>query len=98
MSAHALTKRGAIVVYAWLIALTAIEVGILFVGIAQVPGTILLAGTTAAKLLLIGLFFMHVKYDSRLAWLLPAVPVLLAIFFLAMLFPDLVFHLPLAFK
>lgn len=93
-----LTKRQAVMIYGWLIVLTLIEVGILMVGMAKAPGIILLAGTTLAKLLMIGLFFMHIKYDHPLAWLLPAVPLALAVFFVGMLFPDLVYHLPLLFR
>jgi hypothetical protein len=40
---------------------------------------------------------MHLKYDRRVAWLLPAIPVILAVIFVAALFPDLVYHLPLRF-
>jgi caa(3)-type oxidase subunit IV len=93
-----LTKRSAFIIYGWLILLTLFEVGIVFMGMERLPGAILLGGTTLAKMLLIGLFFMHVKYDHRLAWFLPGIPVALAIFFVTMLFPDLVFHLPLMFR
>jgi heme/copper-type cytochrome/quinol oxidase subunit 4 len=93
-----LTRRTGIIIYGWLIALTLAEVGIVAAGVPRVAGTILMAGTTLAKVLMIGLYFMHMKQDSLKAWLLPLIPVLLAVFFVVMLFPDLVFHLPLRFE
>ncbi len=87
----------ALSVYIWLLALTLIEIGIVMLGIPKAAGVILMAGTTFGKSLMIMLHFMHMKYDRRIVWLLPGIPVLLAIFFIAVLFPDLVWHLPLVF-
>lgn len=84
-------------IYIWLVVLTLLEVALVWGGASKTVGAILMAGTTLAKVMMIGLYFMHLKYDRRLAWLLPAIPVLLAAIFVAALFPDLVFHLPLRF-
>jgi hypothetical protein len=43
--------------------------------------------------LLIALYFMHLKFDRRVVWLLPGIPVVLGIVFVLALFPDIVFHL-----
>lgn len=91
-------KRTLIFIYAWLVGLTLAEVGIVVVGIPKTAGALLMGGTTLAKVLMIALHFMHMKHDRPLIWLLPAIPVVLALFFVTMLFPDLVWHLPLMFK
>ncbi|MCG3205548.1 MAG: hypothetical protein KCHDKBKB_02270 [Elusimicrobia bacterium] len=93
-----LPKKTATLIYIWLVGLTLAEVAIAFVNMPKLAGTILLGGTTLAKTLMIGLYFMHLKHDRPVAWLLPVVPVLLAILFTAVLFPDMVYHLPLSFQ
>lgn len=99
MSNHVptLTKRSAWVIYVWLVVLTLVEVGIVWMGIPRLAGTILMAGTTLGKLMMIGLYFMHVKNDRPVGWLLPVVPLLMAVLFVLGLFPDIVYHLPLRF-
>jgi caa(3)-type oxidase subunit IV len=92
-----LTRREGFIVYSVLIILTLFEVGIVMAGIPKAAGALLMLGTTAGKVMLIVLYFMHMKSDKPLAWLLPAIPVALAVFFVIMLFPDLVYHLPLRF-
>lgn len=93
-----LTRREAIVVYIWLIVLTLVEVAVAWAGVSKPVGITLMAGTTIGKMLMIGLYFMHVKHDRPIAWLLPGIPLLLAVAFVLALFPDLVYHLPLRFQ
>ncbi len=97
-AANMLSKKSSLVIYAWLIVLTLAEVAIVALGIPKSAGAILMVGTTLAKVLMIGVYFMHLKYDRATAWLLPIIPVLLALFFVVALFPDLVYHLPLRFE
>jgi caa(3)-type oxidase subunit IV len=97
MSDATLTKKQGWTVYVVLIALTLLEVAIVTMGLPKAAGALLMLGTTFGKVTLIVLYFMHMKSDRPLAWLLPAIPVALAIFFVLMLFPDLVYHLPLSF-
>jgi caa(3)-type oxidase subunit IV len=54
---------------------------------------ILLVSTALAKALLIALYFMHLKFDQRVVWLLPGIPVAIGIVFVLGLFPDIVFHM-----
>ena len=96
--AEGMTKRHAVIIYSWLVLLTLIEVGVVWAGLSKTAGAILMGGTTLGKVLMIGLYFMHLKDDQPIAWLLPVIPVALAVFFVIALFPDLVFHLPLRFQ
>ena len=97
-SAHfPMSTRSMVVVYVWLVVLTLAEVGIVMAGIPRTAGVILMAGTTLAKTLFITLYFMHMKEDRPLVWLLPGIPVALAVLFVLALFPDIVYHLTLLF-
>lgn len=92
------TRRSGLIIYGWLVFLTILEVGVVAFGISQPIGAIIMAGTTLSKVLMIALYFMHMKHESLKGWMLPVIPLVLALFFVAMLFPDLVFHLPLQFR
>lgn len=93
-----MTKRSAFIIYGWLVVLTLLEVAIVWMGVPKEVGVVLMLGTTLGKVLMIGLYFMHIMHDRPVAWLLPVIPVALAIIFVVALFPDLVYHLPLMFR
>lgn len=95
-STHA-GPRTYLAIYGWLIVLTVAEVGVVLLGWPKRAIVVMLLATALAKASLIALYFMHLKFDRRMVWLLPGIPIALAIFFVGMLFPDLVFHLPLRF-
>jgi len=88
------TARTYLVIYGWLIGLTALEVSVVMAGWPQGAIVTLLISTALAKALLIALYFMHLKFDHRAVWLLPGIPVVIGIVFVLALFPDVVFHLP----
>lgn len=90
--AHA-TRKTYILVFSWLAFLTLLELGAVAAGLPKLALVVFLIGTAVAKALLIALYFMDLKFQSRLTWLLPALPVLLGLIFIAALFPDIVFHL-----
>ena len=87
-----LQSKTYLVIYSWLMGLTALEVALAMMGIPKTALAILLVSTALAKALLIVLYFMHMKFDKPLVWLLPGIPVALALFFVGMLFPDMVYH------
>lgn len=87
-----LSAKNYFFIFGWLLALTVFEVGIVLAGWPRKALVIMLIATALAKAMLIALYFMHLKFDRRTVWLLPGIPVALAIFFVMMLFPDLVWH------
>ena len=87
------TARTYLAIYGWLIGLTILEVGVVLAGWPQGAIVTLLVATALAKALLIALYFMHLKFDRPIVWLLPGIPVVLGIVFVLALFPDVVFHL-----
>ena len=91
-SAHP-TARAYLAIYGWLLGLTALEVGVVLAGWPRVAIVTILIATALSKALLIALYFMHLKFDRPLVWLLPGIPVVLGIIFVLALFPDVVFHL-----
>jgi caa(3)-type oxidase subunit IV len=91
-SAHP-TASTYLVIYGWLLGLTILEVGVVLAGWPRGAIIAILIATALAKALLIALYFMHLKFDRPLVWLLPGIPVVLGIIFVLALFPDVVFHL-----
>ena len=87
------TARTYLAIYGWLIGLTVFEVGVVLAGWPQDAIVTILIATALAKALLIALYFMHLKFDRPLVWLLPGIPVVLGIMFVLALFPDVVFHM-----
>ncbi|MFN0118468.1 MAG: cytochrome C oxidase subunit IV family protein [Elusimicrobiota bacterium] len=92
-----LSSRHSFIVYGWLIFLTLLEAAIVFFNLPKIPGLILMSATTVGKSLLILFYFMHLKFDRPLVWMLPGIPLFLAILFVIALFPDIVFKATLRF-
>ncbi|MCB9799628.1 MAG: cytochrome C oxidase subunit IV family protein [Candidatus Omnitrophica bacterium] len=80
-------------IFGWLVVLTVIEIVAANLGLPKLALAIFLVGTALAKVLLIALYFMHLKFESGLIWWIPGIPMALAVFFVLMLFPDIVYHL-----
>jgi cytochrome c oxidase subunit 4 len=80
MSQRIITPATYYAVFAALIALTCLTVGLSFYDLGQWHAAAGL-GIATSKALLVALFFMHVLYSSRLTWLV----ILCALFWLAML-------------
>ena len=80
MSLHVFPIRVYLAVFAALMLLTLITVGMAFVDLGAL-NTIIALTIAVAKALLVILFFMHVRYSSRLTW----VCVTAGVFWLALL-------------
>jgi len=92
MTNHA-TPKTYIIIFGWLGLLTLLEIGAVMLNLERLALVIFIISTALGKATLIALYFMHLKFENRLTWLLPIVPVLLGIIFVLGLFPDLVYHL-----
>jgi cytochrome c oxidase subunit 4 len=72
MTAHILPIRLYVGIFAALLVLTALTVGVAFLdlgGFLNIMNMLVALGVAAAKSILVILFFMHLKYSSRLTWL-----------------------------
>jgi caa(3)-type oxidase subunit IV len=94
-SSHHLSARSYAVIYEWLLVLTAVEIAIAMSKWPERAIVIGLVSSAMAKALLIALYFMHLRFDRRVVWALPAIPLGLGACFILALFPDIVLHWPL---
>ncbi len=63
-------------VFGGLAALTAIEVGVAFMGFERSVTVIILIGLAVWKALLVAMYFMHLKWETRALKILAAAPFL----------------------
>ena len=82
-------------IFGLLVVLTAITVGVAFLDIHNEIAKVLLALTIASiKASAVALFFMHLKFEGKLIYLILIVPLLLCILLVVALIPDVVYHTP----
>jgi caa(3)-type oxidase subunit IV len=85
---HAHEKRPYLWVFLWLGVLTAIEISITYTGLPKTVQIILLVGLAAAKVALVALFYMHLRYDFRILALIGGFPFFLALVMALILLAD----------
>jgi cytochrome c oxidase subunit 4 len=86
---HAQEERRYIVVFVWLAVLTAVEIGLTYVPISKFAigaGLVLLAAT---KAVLVALYYMHLVNEKRTLAYIALTPMVLCVFLVFMLLPDL---------
>jgi cytochrome c oxidase subunit 4 len=89
MSEHVVPRATYYAIFALLMVLTAITVGIAFVDLGQLNAVAALT-IASLKATLVVLFFMHVKYSTRLTWAVVAGSVFWLGILLALLMSDYV--------
>jgi len=74
--AHVARKQY-LLIFVVLTALTAVELGLVYLpGIGKAPVVVALVGLAIAKASLVGLFFMHLRHETRALKLTVAVPLM----------------------
>lgn len=82
-------------IFGVLVVLTGITVAVAFLDIHSEIAKVLLALTIASiKASAVALFFMHLKFEGKLIYLILIVPLLLCILLVVALIPDIVYHTP----
>ena len=76
-------------VFWWLLALTILEIGVIYAPIAKMVIAILLIGLALTKATLVALYYMHLKFEQRTLGLIAVTPLVLCVFLIFMLTPDL---------
>ena len=76
-------------VFWWLLALTVIEIAVIYMPIAKLVIAILLIGLAISKAALVGLYFMHLKFERLTLGVIAITPFVLCLFLILMLFPDI---------
>ena len=77
-------------VFGALIFLTAVEVGLVYMGFSKPILVALLIGTSMVKASLVALYFMHLKFERLIIWAMILGTCLIAGIFLTALIPDIV--------
>jgi cytochrome c oxidase subunit 4 len=78
-------------VFWWLLILTVLEIAVIYAPIVRIAIVILLIGMALTKATLVATYYMHLKFESRTIGLIALVPLVLCVFLIFMLTPDLSF-------
>ena len=76
-------------VFWWLLALTVLEIAVIYMPIARFIIVTLLVGLALSKASLVALFFMHLRFERVTLGLIALTPLFLCIFLILMLSPDI---------
>jgi cytochrome c oxidase subunit 4 len=76
-------------VFWWLLALTLLEIGVIYVPIHRFAILALLVALAIAKAVLVALYFMHLKFERRTLAFIALSPFVLCLFLILMLMPDI---------
>jgi len=79
-------------VFWWLLALTLLELGVIYVPIHRMGILALLVALAIAKAVLVALYFMHLKFERRTLAFIALSPFVLCLFLILMLMPDIYPH------
>ena len=79
-----------IAVFAWLTALTVIEVVLIYMPVHKYVIAAGLIGLAISKASLVALYFMHLKFERKVLWWIAMVPAILCVFLILMMLPELV--------
>ncbi|HLK10108.1 MAG TPA: cytochrome C oxidase subunit IV family protein [Candidatus Binatia bacterium] len=82
-------ERRYLQVFLWLAVLTAVEIGVIYLPLPHVEIAVMLIVLAATKASLVGLFYMHLAYEKRTLTYIALTPLVLCVFLLFMLTPDL---------
>jgi caa(3)-type oxidase subunit IV len=75
-------------IFGVLFALTVLEVGVVYLGIAKTPLFIALSGLALVKAACVGLFFMHLKHETPILRRSIAIPMSLPAFYALILIAE----------
>lgn len=76
-------------VFWWLLALTIIEIGVIYLPLARLAIGILLVGLALSKASLVALYFMHLKFERKTLTLVALTPLFICVLLVFALIPDL---------
>ena len=79
-------------IFWWLLALTLLELGVIYVPIHRVAIIVLLVVLAITKAALVALYFMHLKFERTTLGLIALSPFVLCVFLILMLLPDIFPH------
>jgi cytochrome c oxidase subunit 4 len=76
-------------VFWWLLALTIVEVAVIYLPIAKIAIAVMLVTLAVTKAVLVAMYFMHLKFERRTLAMVALSPFVLCVFLILMLTPDI---------
>ncbi len=76
-------------IFWWLLALTILEIAVIYTPLARLVIGILLVGLALSKASLVALYFMHLKFEPRTLGVIALTPLFLCVLLVFALLPDL---------
>ncbi|MBI2348303.1 MAG: cytochrome C oxidase subunit IV family protein [Deltaproteobacteria bacterium] len=76
-------------VFWWLLALTILEIAVIYMPVARLAIVILLVGMALTKAALVALYFMHLRFERVTLGVIALTPLVLCLFLILMLSPDI---------
>ncbi len=89
MSSTAHSHHNYIKIFIILSVLTAVEIGVTFLGLPRTLLVTLLVGLAVWKAALVALHFMHLKIEKKTLTVVAVIPFILCVFLSLMLLPDI---------
>ena len=89
MSSTAHSHHNYIKIFIILSVLTAVEIGVTFLGLPRTLLVALLVGLAVWKAALVALHFMHLKIEKKTLTIVALIPFILCVFLSLMLLPDI---------
>ena len=80
-------------IFYWLAALTALEVGVTYMGLPKMLMIAILVGLAVAKAAMVAMYFMHLKFERRTLGLIALTPPVLLVMFVCITYPDTAWRL-----
>jgi cytochrome c oxidase subunit 4 len=85
----AVQVRGYLAVFGTLFVLTIVTVAVSYLHLPHVPAVAVALTIAAFKATLVALFFMHLKFEGKLIYLIVTVPLILCVLLTCALIPDI---------
>ncbi len=76
-------------IFWWLLALTIVEIAIIYMPMARLFINILLVGFALAKAALVAMYFMHLRFERITLAMIAVTPLIICLFLILMLLPDM---------
>ncbi len=76
-------------IFWWLLALTILEIAIIYMPMARPFINILLVGFALAKAALVAMYFMHLRFERITLAMIAVTPLIICLFLILMLLPDM---------
>ena len=87
--ADAHSETNYMTIFWWLLALTILEVGVIYLDMHRLIIIILLVGFALAKAALVAMYFMHLRFERVSLTMIALTPLIICIFLILMLLPDM---------